>query len=63
MTKRVLVNEIEIVASRVADLIRSISDTSLEITNSKWTAGSLGAHLVVSQQLSKKILQGEKSLS
>ncbi|MBA3724452.1 MAG: SCP2 sterol-binding domain-containing protein [Candidatus Levybacteria bacterium] len=56
-----LANEIAIVTSRVADLIRPHTDTSLPIKQSTWTIGTAIAHLIISQKVTRKILQGEKN--
>jgi hypothetical protein len=59
--RKELLAEIETVASRDADLIRSIADTSIPLKHSSWTVGDVVAHLVISQRVTKNILRGEKN--
>lgn len=59
--RKKLVEEIAVVAARVADLIRLQNDTSIKIKKSEWTVGDALAHLVISQIVSRQVLQGKKN--
>lgn len=61
MNRKEYLNEIAIVASRVAGLVRYQHDTNLPIKGTKWSIGDAVAHLIISQILSRKILQGTKN--
>jgi hypothetical protein len=49
------------VADYIVGLIRHLEDTSIPLAHTKWTVGTAAAHLVISQRLSKRVLQGEKN--
>jgi uncharacterized damage-inducible protein DinB len=60
-TKKEYAIAITAVTDYIAAMIRSLPDTTIPLSRSHWTIGTAAAHLVVSQRLSKKILQGEKN--
>jgi hypothetical protein len=59
--RKELIGEIIFAADYLAGLIRTLPDTSTPLKKSSWTVGTASAHLVISQKLSKKILQGEEN--
>jgi putative sterol carrier protein len=59
--RKVLVDEIATIASRVASLVRDQPTTNIPIRGTSWSIGDAAAHLIISQILSRKIFQGEKN--
>jgi uncharacterized protein (TIGR03083 family) len=54
-------NEIKTVAGSIAELVRSLPDTSVQIPGSSWSVGEAAAHLVTTQELYNEGLKGQSS--
>jgi Mycothiol maleylpyruvate isomerase N-terminal domain len=54
-----LLDAVQVVATKVADMVRPVADTSTPLPRSEWTVGEAAAHLAWAQETFTRIVRGE----